>query len=103
MLPGRMPTLIDKFLSKLLIDFINNHAPRQPASQLGALGEILGVAYDILKMHVSDLESLKNCHLNNYRYMTKYIRTNLKFIDLQNSFISSHQILKLFEALNSKT
>jgi len=41
--------------------------------------------------------------LNNYRYMTKYIRTNLKFIDLQNSFISSHQILKLFEVLNSKT
>jgi len=29
MLPGRMPTLIDKFLSKLLIDFINNHAPSQ--------------------------------------------------------------------------
>jgi len=85
MLPGRMPTLIDKFLSKLLIDFINNHAPRQPASQLGALGEILFVVYDIFKQHVSVLEGFKNLNLKNYRY----IRTNLKYSDLKNSILNS--------------
>jgi len=47
MLPGRMQTLIDKFLSKLLIDFINNHAPGQKTQVQVSVSVSVGVNVNV--------------------------------------------------------